>query len=64
MNQHIKTIIEKLENIKELTVLEKAYIEKAIIAVDFYEDLLDISIGLKTNTAGLKFNIHPSNKEK
>lgn len=62
MNAHIKTIIEKLENITELTVIEKAYIEKAIMVADFYEDLLDISIGLKANTAGLKFNIQPSNK--
>lgn len=62
MNAHIKSIIEKLENIKELTVVEKAYIEKAIMVADFYEDLLDISIGLKANTAGLKFNIQPSNK--
>lgn len=63
MNQHIKTIIEKLENIKELTVLEKAYIEKAIIAVDYFEDLLDISLGLKKNTTGLKFNVQPSNED-
>lgn len=63
MNAHIKTIIEKLEKDTVFTELEKAYIEKAIIAADFYEDLLDISIGLKTNTAGLKFNIHSTKKD-
>ncbi|MCQ2124323.1 MAG: hypothetical protein MJZ25_09095 [Fibrobacter sp.] len=62
MNQHIKTIIEKLGTDTVFTDLEKAYIEKAIMTADFYEDLLDISIGLKTNTAGLKFNIHSTKK--
>lgn len=60
---HIKTIIDKLENIKELTEVEKAYIEKAIMMVDYYEDLLDMSIGLTKNTAGLKFNVHPYHKD-
>ncbi|MCQ2209705.1 MAG: hypothetical protein MJZ34_05385 [Paludibacteraceae bacterium] len=59
MSQYIKTIIDKLENITELTEVEKSYIEKAIMAFDFYEDLLDMNLGLKENTAGLKFNVQP-----
>lgn len=59
MSQYIKTIIDKLENITQLTEVEKSYIEKAIMAFDFYEDLLDMNLGLKENTAGLKFNVQP-----
>lgn len=59
MNPYIKTIIEKLENNTDLTEVEKAYIEKAIMAFDFYEDLLDMNLGLKENIVGLKFNVHP-----
>lgn len=62
MNQHIKSIIEKLENITELTVVEKAYIEKAIMMVNYYEDLLYMGVGVRENTAGLKFNVQPYNK--
>lgn len=63
MKQHIKSIIGKLENNTELTEVEKSYIEKAIMMVDYYEDLLDMSIGLTKNTAGLKFNVHPYHKD-
>lgn len=59
MNQHIKSIIEKLEKDTVFTEIEKSYIEQAIMMVDYYEDLLDMSIGLKRNTAGLKFNVQP-----
>lgn len=59
MNPFIKTIIDKLENNEVLTEVEKSYIEKAIMMVDYYEDLLDMNIGLKKNTAELKFNVHP-----
>lgn len=62
MNQHIKSIIDKLEYNTEFTEIEKSYIEKAIMMVDYYEDLLDMSIGLKRNIAGLKFNVQPYNK--
>lgn len=63
MNQNIKTIIEKLETDTVFTELEKALIEKAIMTADFYEDLLDMSIGLKANTAGLKFKVHSTKKD-
>lgn len=55
-------IIKKLENVNVFTEREKAYIEKALMMVNFYEDLLDMSLGLKENTAGLKFNVQPYNK--
>lgn len=59
MNDPVKTIIEKLEKDTAFTVREKAYIEKAIRMVDYFDDLCDMSLGLTKNTAGLKFNVHP-----
>lgn len=59
MNPFIKTIIDKLESNEELTEVEKSYIEKAIMTVGYYEDLIDMNIGLDKNTAGLRFNVHP-----
>lgn len=59
MNPFIKTIIDKLENNDEMTEVEKSYIEKAIMTVGYYEDLIDMNIGLDKNTAGLRFNVHP-----
>lgn len=59
MNDPVKTIIEKLEKDTAFTVREKAYIEKAIRMVDFFDDLHDMSLGLTKNTAGLKFNVQP-----
>lgn len=59
MNPFIKTIIDKLETNEELTEVEKSYIEKAIMTVGYYEDLIDMNIGLDKNTAGLRFNVHP-----
>lgn len=53
------SIINKLETVNIFTEREKAYIEKALMTANFYEDLLDMSLGLKKNTAGLKFNVHP-----
>lgn len=64
MNPFIKTIIDKLENNDELTEVEKSYIEKAIMMVGYYEDLLDMNIGLEKNTAGLRFNVLPYVEEK
>lgn len=62
MNTFIKNIIDKLESNKELTEVEKSYIEKAIMMVDYYEDLLNMNIGIEKNTAGLRFNVQPYNK--
>lgn len=62
MSPFIKTIIDKLENNEELTEVEKSYIEKAIMMVDYYEDLLNMNIGIEKNTAGLRFNVQPYNK--
>lgn len=59
MNPFIKTIIDKLESNEELNEVEKSYIEKAIMTVGYYEDLIDMNIGLDKNTAGLRFNVHP-----
>lgn len=59
MDPFIKTIIDKLENNTELTEAEKSYIEKAIMMVAYYEDLLDMNLGLRENTAGLKFGVYP-----
>lgn len=59
MTDPVKTIIEKLEKDTAFTVREKAYIEKAIMMVDYFDDLHDMSLGLMKNTAGLKFNVQP-----
>lgn len=59
MDPFIKTIIDKLEKDTVFTEPEKSYIEKAIMMVAYYEDLLNMNIGLKENTAGLKFNVQP-----
>lgn len=44
MDQPIRPIIEKLKNIKELTVVEKTFIVRAIMVSYFYEDLINISL--------------------
>lgn len=56
------SIIAKLENDNHFTIVEKAYIEKAVKMVDYYEKMIDISIGLTENTENLKFNVQPLNE--